>query len=632
MKLARTCLFVTSLCSGILSGGARLASAAEPTETRNPGFVSNLIEKGARPVTSYTLQATLDANTHTVSGKGTIRFINISDKPLYEIWVHLYLNAFKNHNSLFMRSPVSFRSATDVVRYGGIEVSQFALVSGEGRVDLMPTAEQSRPGDGDQTDMRLVLPSPIPPDGVATFEVTWVSKLPSIIARTGYEGSFHMVAQWFPKLAKLEADGTFAHFPFHTLSEFYADYGDYDVTLDVPSNYVLGATGAVASRTEQDGRTIERRTQASVHDFAWTAWPEYKSMTSSVGSTELTILYPPHERGAAEATLGAINFALPYYQARYGSYPYGTLTIAHPPTMAWEAGGMEYPTLITTGGHFYQRPIIELTALHELGHQYFYGLIATNESEWPFLDEGLTQYATADVARAMRGSRWVSRTLPLELDPFVFEAWQSRGRYRDDPIAQPARAFGTTASYFHNVYGRTASVLETVRRSFGEELSRGLSAYAQRYRWRHPTPDDFIETISEAYESPTRERVREFLRRALFLKGSVDFVATALSSKIDAPGWVLLTRRGSLSLPVALELGFAGGRTERRVWDGVAESVRMEVGPGLQYVWLDPDDAIVIEDDRRNNHASAADARRVPGRTLELLMRAAMLVAHQVAP
>src|SRR5207253_63210 len=114
------------------------------------------------------------------------------------------------------------------------------------------------------------------------LDVVFDDKLPSVIARTGYSGTFHFVAQWFPKIARLEPDGTWAHFPFHKLSEFYADFGSYDVTITVPESYVVGATGPVTETRVEQGWRTERHVETNIHDFAWTAWNEYQQQGETI--------------------------------------------------------------------------------------------------------------------------------------------------------------------------------------------------------------------------------------------------------------------------------------------------------------------------------------------------------------
>src|SRR5258706_8441779 len=163
----------------------------------------------ADDVVDYTLKASLDPTAHIVHGEGTITWRNKSAVSAKELWVHLYLNAFKNESSVFLSEPVGqFRGAGLPKDWGSIDVRKF-VVDGN---DLWKTVELSRPNSADQTDARVPLPKEVAPGESITIDVAWDSKLPAVVERTGYHGSFHMIGQWFPKIARLEADGTWGHF------------------------------------------------------------------------------------------------------------------------------------------------------------------------------------------------------------------------------------------------------------------------------------------------------------------------------------------------------------------------------------------------------------------------------------
>ena len=393
-------LAMAPIHSGAAWGGAHATVPTVPSAPDVP-----MAEHPER-VVDYTLRAKLDPTAHSVHGEGTITWRNVSSANVSELWLHLYLNAFKNQSSVFMRAPVGgFRGTTVPKEWGTIDVRSLTWVDKGERRELWKNVELRRKDDEDETDAHVPLPRAVAPGEIVALEVVWDDKLPAVVERTGFDGSFHMVAQWFPKIAKLEADGTFAHFPFHHLGEFYADFGTYDVTLDVPESFLLGAPGPATEVKIEGGRRIERHVQDDIHDFAWTAWDKFASRKETIDGVACTILYPPNYDDLAERELATMRFALPHFGARYGKYPYGVLTLVHPPASAPEAGGMEYPTLITTGNASYTPSGVylpELVTIHEFGHQYFYGLLASHETHWPFLDEGLNSYAEAESMAAWK--------------------------------------------------------------------------------------------------------------------------------------------------------------------------------------------------------------------------------------
>lgn len=616
-----------------------------PTAHADPPVVEDAapdvaMAEHAEPVASYTLRAKLDPNAHTVHGEGTITWRNASSKPVSELWMHLYLNAFKNQSSVFMRAPVGgFRGTHVPSDWGSIDLRKLVLVDGGERTNLLEKIELKRPNDEDETDARVPLPREVAPGTEITLEVEWDDKMPTVVERTGYDGSFHMIAQWFPKIAKLEPDGTFAHFPFHHLGEFYSDYGKYDVTIDVPAGFTVGATGPAVESKDEGGRHVERHVQGDIHDFAWTAWDKWVVRKETIAGVEVTALAPPGYEQHAERELETMRFALPHYGARYGKYPYPVLTLVHPPATASEAGGMEYPTLITTGGpawlprglHF-----VEGVTIHEFGHQYFYGLCASNEDAWPFLDEGLNQYAENEAMRAFKGPGSGIDFAGLVIGDVEAQGVRSRQFGHDEKIAQGAAAFATGNAYGALVYSRTAVLLETIARAYGKpKMDRALGVYTRRFRFKHPTPNDLIATVRDEIGVGAAEN----LRGGLFEKGWVDYAVTQMSShparaaagmfdrggkretispeKTTTPnrydGWVLVVRRGTLRLPVEIELVATDGSRTRVKWDGEQESYRIPYSgsAALRSAIVDPDNRVLIDDDPTNNFAVA------PGHPIE---------------
>ncbi len=627
-------LLVAAVSYVVATGGAE--EALLPMGDLPPGvdFTADdaAMAKHAEDVVDYTFTATLDPTAHTVHGEGTIVFKNTSARPLKELWLHLYLNAFKNERSVFLREPVGrFRGGGGVRDWGYIDVKKLELRTEAGPVDLWKTAERTRPGDDDETDARVPLPTELAPGDALSLDVVWDDKLPSVVERTGYDGSFHMIAQWFPKLARLEPDGTWAHFPFHHLSEFYADFGSYDVTMKVPKGFRIAASGPITEEREEGDLHVERHLQGDIHDFAWSAYDRFDVLEEGIEGIDVKVFYPHGYHYVANRELATMRFAIPHFRQRYGQYPYGTLNLVHPPESAEEAGGMEYPTLITTGGSWTGPPGVmgvELVTIHEFGHQWFYGLLASDEMTWPFLDEGMNSYAEAEGMKAWLGEGSLVNLFGLAISDSTFQSTSAR-RAHDAKVAQPAWAF-TGADYGALVYGRTAAVFGTIDRVYGEDKGTlAIGRYARRVRFRHPRPDDLLAT----YEEVLGPDVRAYLHEALFEKGWVDFAIDGIqSAQVVAPAgvfdregkpretvaagtgktgdWesaVILRRHGTLVLPVDVELHWADGSVERRVWDGRSEMERMVVvGPKeLVGAVVDPDHKILVDANYTNDFARA---------------------------
>jgi hypothetical protein len=623
--------------AGLLVRDADRRPKLEPTAARPRDEFPPLTESADR-VASYTLNAKLDATAHRITATETIQFVNRSTSALHELWFHLYLNAFKNDKTLFLRSPFGAGRSGDKAReYGYVDVKKMLWVEA-GRKDLWPDRDKHSPEDpDDETDLRVPLPEALAAGQTLTLELEFEDKLPEIVERTGFQGSFHFLGQWFPKLARLEPDGQFSHFAFHAQSEFYADFGDYDVTIDVPQSYVVGATGVRDRESKNQDRTELHFHAENVHDFAWTAWDQFRTRSERIADTEVTVLYPPHQDANAEAELDSVRFALPHFNELYGRYPYPTLTLVHPPEAASNAGGMEYPTLITTGGPWYSTlgggHFIDVVTTHELGHQWFYGLCASNEHSSPFLDEGLNSYAEAEALEARFGLGSVFSGYGLSVSSTALNRVISAARGGDEPVAEGAADFASFRNMGALVYSRTASIMTTLARVYGEARVRhALGAYTRQFRFLHPTATDFLGVMN----AELGEEAETQLARALFERGTVDYLVRDISNApiiapagiFDGPSGreekkrepaqaptqyqsrVVVYRHGSLEFPVAIELVCADGSRDFEHWDGHGFTHNVDhTGPSkVVSVSVDPEVRVVLDDDLSNNSTSVKGA------------------------
>ncbi len=564
------------------------------------------------PRASYRLQCRLDAESHTIQGSGTIVWVNTSTRPVGELYFHLYLNAFKSADTLFLREgSANSRSAGRRGSWGHVEIRQLELAGPTAR-NLLPELARHSPGDAlDETDLRLPLPEPVEPGDSLTLRLRWESQLPSLLERTGFRRDFHFAGQWYPKLAKLEPDGSWAHFAFHPLAEFYADFADLDVSLDVPESMVVAATGQELSRRIEGGRKHLRFAARAVHDFAWAAWPHFLELVDDSESPRLRLLYPPGHEGNARATREALRGALAHFRERYGPYPQPTLTVVHPPRYAAAAGGMEYPTLITTGGPWYSAyfsQAVETVAVHELGHQWFQGLLANDEARWPFLDEGVDSFAEGLAMQQQRGAASAASILGWPLSAEAVRRWLLLRSADVLPIASAAKDFSSFDAIGATVYARTALLLRTFRRVYGRRrFDAALRRYALSQRYAHPDPEDFIQAFSTL--GPL---AAENLRGALFRSERVDYAIGSLRVHAARPGGgaaieyqseIQVENTGKLRLPVDVALFDAKGNRYLRSWPGDAPEVTLQHrGPSpIVAAWVDPEAKILVDDDLLNN-------------------------------
>jgi aminopeptidase N len=225
----------------------------------------------------------------------------------------------------------------------------------------------------------------------------WQGRLPELTERAGFEGSFHMVSQWFPKIGVFTGQGWKCHV-YCASCEFFADFGNYDVELTVPRKYVVGASGTLVRSEIRGEERIDTYHAEDIHDFAWAASPDFlerrELMDERPGhpGVMVRLLYQPDHSWFTEEQLRLLRLTLRDYGDWFGAYPYSTLTAIDVPDDA-TAAAMEYPTLVAILSPASvlapERSYARYVTIHELGHNWFYGLVASNEAEEPWLDEGV---------------------------------------------------------------------------------------------------------------------------------------------------------------------------------------------------------------------------------------------------
>lgn len=556
------------------------------------------------PSVSYRLHARLKEVTqgrYVIEGAGTITLDNTTSSAVESLELHLYMNAFAQ-GSMALSSPfLNSRSAINIraEEHGGITIHSFTDTrDGASLAVTFPTPE------GDRTTANARLTQPIAPGTRVSFDMNFTTALPALRERSGSADSFVFAGQWFPKLAKLEPDGSWVQFVFHPQAEFYANFGTYDVTLDTPEPYVVGASGTLAEVNSEGGRRLARYVATSVHDFAWTAWPEFQSHEFSVGDVRVTLLFPPHHELNRDVTVEAVTKVLPWLERWLGAYTLPSLTIVHPPPFAGAAGGMEYPGLITTGGTRLRSLVtdgMERVVIHELVHQWFYGQLASNEYAWPFLDEGLTLYAENRAIRELyTGTKAVVLRFGTELGQYL----SATDATHQAPIAQAANSFTSFSQIAALAYDRAALVFETFERVY-PTFPRAIGEYARTYAGRHPTPTDLF-ALTERHLG--RDAVVN-MRRALFERGWVNYRVGSVEHRPDPTdpkgvlNRVLLIRQGALHFPVPVVLTDESGHSYRHVWSDAASPFELVLPTPSPIVTacIDPERTVTLDSDPSDN-------------------------------
>ena len=330
----RICLLALLCCTGLLGLPAPLMGQANVPPP---------------DVASYAITAAYDPATHTLTGQQTAVYHNRTADPIPTLVFHLYLNAFRSAETLWMReSGMGMRGyGFDPDAPGWIRIDQITLVDG--------TVLTVKALDDDETLVEAALPQPVAPGASVTVDIAFTAQFPKVFARTGWAdgGDFIFGGQWFPKFGVWE-NGAWNAYPFHANSEFYADFGRYDVALTLPQDWIVAATGTGAPSVvaNADGTATHTFVAEHVIDFAWAASPQFREMTREVEGIAVRVVYYPRQRAMARRALEATADALPLYNAWFGTYGKGLyphLTVVIVPPDAGGAGGMEYPTLFTVG-------------------------------------------------------------------------------------------------------------------------------------------------------------------------------------------------------------------------------------------------------------------------------------------
>jgi len=331
--------------------------------------------------------------------------------------------------------------------------------------------------------------------------------LPSIVARMGQAGDFCMLAQFYPKLAKLEADGTFASQPYHGLGEFYADFADHELTIEVPQDFVIAAPGVrLGTEAAPPGMRRERYALDRALDVAFAAAPDLVRVNARAHGVALEAYAPRGHARLAASQLALVSEALGKLITALGPYPYTRLVVVLPPRAARGAEGMEYPGLVVSDRVSALSELLtfgivhDVVTTHELAHQWFPIVLGTDEISHPWLDEGIAQWLGTDLLRERYGARssWAQLTgLPLE--PFFLQRATFRLSTAPPSSLWPAPRY-RPRQLAASVYLRPALALESVARAWGRaRLLRALGDFARAQRFAHPGPEQLFATFDRRY-------------------------------------------------------------------------------------------------------------------------------------
>lgn len=633
-----------------VSSSANQSPAAVPPSSAPAGL------QGAPKTANYSIDVSLDPATRTITGSELITWRNPGSIPAYSIRLHLYWNAFRNTNSTWLQqrhlvADDPFADA-DADAFGYSTVTKLVRLNDDGsETDMMKADFRAISPDDQNKDDRSLwavsLKDGVEPGATMRLRVEWTGKFPKNFDRTGQIGNYYFVSQWFPKLGVFEGGWT-AH-QFWANSEFFADFGDYDVRMTVPQGWILGATGVEQSRNDQPSQgqgatTTYRYTQEGVHDFAWTTSPdfiEHRQQFTLPGrqTVNLRLLIQPEHDYLAQRHFDGAVAALKYYGEWYGAYPYPSLTIVDPPFQS-ESGGMEYPTIFTAGTRWLSPRYSndpEYVVLHEAGHQFWYGLVANNEVEFAWLDEGLNEYSDSHVQDVALQPNylvqrffgdfipWQYRDIPLKRATDT--DWMNTYRRNPDRDSISVPTANLWPGTHQNMsYHKTALMLHTLERMYTwEVMQRALSVYFTRWKFKHPTPEDFFQVLNEV----TGKDHKWFIDQVYNSSNTFDYSIDSLTSEpIESRGLgddlnfedkkvqntfrttVVARRLQAGQFPVDVLVTFSNGEQAREKWDGRGRWTVFTYDKPVKAVsaQIDPERVLLLDTYYTNNSKTLAPA------------------------
>ncbi|HZR56122.1 MAG TPA: M1 family metallopeptidase [Terriglobales bacterium] len=624
----------------IAASSLQVFGQAAPNTAAIPATTSaiNSAQPLSQRIVAYDIDAKYDAKSHSLDGAETLTYHNTTGQPLDTFPFHLYLNGFQPKATWVREAKQNgTRDETldkwETKYYGLDEIKSFEVL---GQGDLTSQLQFIQPDDGNKDDHTVVqvhLPKPIPPNGFVQFKIKFRDQFPETLARTGWKRDFLLAGQWFPKVG-VWWHGAWNCHQFHGTTEFFADFGVYDVKVTVPQTEVVGATGVeVSNINNPDGTKTLTYHGDDIHDFAWTASPHYKILEDefqgSMGPVKLNVMMQPAHWSQAERHARVLKETLDHFERWYGPYPYKTLTLVDP-EVGSAAGGMEYPTFITGETNWWMPGgllLPELVVEHEFGHQYWYGMVATNEFEDAWMDEGINSYTEVQVLDSIAGpntsilNQWGITAGERELQRQGYI-----GVADLDPIAQDAWKYFSFNSYGGITYGKTASVLLTLEGIIGEDtMQKAMHTYFMRYRFTHPTKEDFLKTVEEV----SGKDLRWYFNQAIYGTQVLNYeVLRTDSSPVD---WykkefkekkgeteyesnVWIHRKDDFIFPIDIEVKFDNGEKVRERWNGQSRWIRYsyQKKAKLESVEIDPDSKILLDRNNFNNsHTDKANSAPV---------------------
>ncbi|MFN5370768.1 MAG: M1 family metallopeptidase, partial [Bacteroidia bacterium] len=549
----------------------------------------------------YSIDVKLDDQRHMLLASETIEYTNHSPQTLNEIWFHLWPNAYKNNETEFARQEL----ASGKTRF------HFAKDEDRGFIDSLDFKVDGKPVkleyDAKHIDIaKIILNEPLKPGDKINISTPFRVKLPSSdFSRLGHTGQQYQLCQWYPKPAVYDKKG-WHPMPYVNQGEFFSEYGSFEVRITVPQNYVVAASGVMDPNELEEQQIAEniRKTDAwfaagmpkasdslasskntktltyrldKVHDFAWFTDKAYKIRKSSVllertGRTvETWVYFTPQNGKEWKNAVQYVNDAVKYYSRWAGDYPYSVCKALDGALSA--GGGMEYPT-ITIISPTRDTMMLDEVIAHEVGHNWFYGILGSNERDHAWMDEGTNSYYEKRYMRtkypnntpldAMIAPNLTEKLGIKNFNPYYLQTvtyMLSARNAIDQPLCLHASDF-SVLNYAAMVYEKTAVFYNYLAAYLGQETFDAMMlAYFEKWKFKHPYPEDFKLHA----ESFTGKNLSWFFDELINTRKRTDYSIGKI--KREEKGYTVTVRnRGEMASPIGITLKQAGSMQMQTYW------------------------------------------------------------------
>ncbi|MBP6623612.1 MAG: M1 family metallopeptidase [Chitinophagaceae bacterium] len=483
----------------------------------------------------YKIDVKLDDESHILRGYENFEYTNNSSDTLKYLFIHLYPNAYKNDRSAFTEQLVNL-GKTDF--YFSKEDDRGFIDSLDFKVNQDPVMYSNYNNMEDV--ILLELNKPLPPNKKIEVSTPFRVVIPAVFSRMGHDQQNYQLTQWYPKPAVYDLNGWHPQ-PYLDQGEFYGEFANFTVNIEVPSSYIVAATGELQTESEKQfiQQVIDKKntadknsstykkiqfTQDKVHDFAWFASKDYliekKEILLGTKKVACYSYVLPKNETLYDGSTEIIAQTIQYLSAHVGEYPYVQASIVDGKLLA--GGGMEYP-MITLIGAVHTKSELQTVIIHEVGHNWFYGILANNERDHPWLDESINSMYE-DIIDEEINSTNTSKT-PEQLRKIEkklngsFAFLLSALQHEDQAIENTSEAF-TSLNYGGVIYKKASLLLRYVRSYLGEPLfDQCMKKYYETYKFKHPNPADF----QQIFEQESGKQLNWFFDQGINTTTPIDF-------------------------------------------------------------------------------------------------------------